>query len=479
MAVHHELYLQVVGDGSQAGSPLDTTSGHLSDKYFINFKLIQTLDFMIYQQILAAARSVSPFTFHSKVSHWGLTHWGLRRVDTMTTEPDPGLECKLLKNTILTRTDLDDADLQQVVLDWITVRLEHSTTGFHLLGPDMENLCLDIQIKRDASVLLRSKHEFSQILSDREVAEAQRTHLFVTKKIEDETWPLKLSKKNKPRLITGWKPRWIVWRLNLRSVRNNLRHLKLTSVFPCRNWLTWSRLRGMNLPQKPTWMRMLASWMNSLTCWMVRMYQCWNPRFYGFYSEETHFDSWRMWDPWTSTCWCNHGCVYRKFTKSWWIDCPTLVDPSSSQKVDLPPVLPENQLGDSAIFPPHSPSPLASEAEEKNVDEGRRRVLIVPPGHDVPIKQTMVNIFAPGSKETVAQKPQDVPTQEPKEPGSETSQAPVMSCILVILKGCVLHQVRRTLSNIFHILRMVQQSRLWCHFVRLHWTRWGSIFWVK
>ena len=343
----------------------------------------------------------------------------------MTTEPDPGLECKLLKNTILTRTDLDDADLQQVVLDWITVRLEHSTTGFHLLGPDMENLCLDIQIKRDASVLLRSKHEFSQILSDREVAEAQRTHLFVTKKIEDENLTPEV-KQEKQTKVDNWLKTKVD---SLKAEPSKCQEQFASSEIDLR--LSLQKLVDMikaegnesapktNLDEDAGFMDELTHLLNGSDVPMVEtqdsmdsilkkrtliLGECGTP-------EHPPVDA-------------TMGVSTESSPNPDGLIAPTLVDPSSSQKVDLPPVLPENQLGDSAIFPPHSPSPLASEAEEKNVDEGRRRVLIVPPGHDVPIKQTMVNIFAPGSKETVAQKPQDVPTQEPKEPGSETSQAP-------------------------------------------------------
>ena len=344
----------------------------------------------------------------------------------MTTEPDPGLECKMLKNTIMTRTDLDDADLQQVVLDWITVRVEHNTTGFHLLGPDMENVCLDIQVKRDASVLLRSKHEFSQILTDREVAEAHRTHLFVTKKIEDENLTPEVQQEKQTKVDNWLKNKVDSLKAQPLKCQEQFASSEIDLRLSLQKLVDMIKAEGNESAPKTNLLEDDASFMDELTHLL-------NGPDVPMVESQDSIDSilkkrtlvlGECGTPEHPPVDATMGVSTESPPNPDGSIAPTVVDPSSSPKVDLPPVLPENQLGDSAIFPPHSPSPLASEAEEKNV-EGKRRVVIVPPGHDVPIKQTMVNIFAPRSKETVAQKPQDVPTQdESKETGSEQSQAP-------------------------------------------------------
>ena len=59
-------------------------------------------------------------------------------------------------------------------------------------------------------------------------------------------------------------------------------------------------------------------------------------------------------------------------------------------------ILPDNQMGDPTIFPPAVDDTLPMDTSMESVTGGAPSIrrLIVPPGHDVPIKQTMVDIFA-------------------------------------------------------------------------------------
>ena len=102
-----------------------------------------------------------------------------------------------------------------------------------------------------------------------------------------------------------------------------------------------------------------------------------------------------------------------------YIPSPPCQAPDEAQAevpVETPPMmLPDNQLGDESLFP-STGNDTAVESPKESVTPKPKQVvkrLIVPDGHDKPIKQTKVNIFAP----SVAKQPAPGEDVKPTEVG--------------------------------------------------------------
>ena len=319
----------------------------------------------------------------------------------MTTEPDAELECSLLKKTIKTRTDLDEDGLQQLVLDWIIARLEHEKTGFHFLGPGNESLCLEIQIQRDTNVMLRSKHEFAQILADKEIAEVQRTHFFVQKRIDDENLTPEV-RQEKLTKVDKW-------------LQNKIEGYKLETV------RCWDDVQASGWELRQSLEKLIKAIRAEENEPVPKTHLIDDPDFQKELNDLLNNQE-VVEEPRDDSILTKRTLILGEETAT----PDELMEqlPESSQNIsgldgvgDLPPILPDNQLGDSSIVSPSPATPVASAAVEEKSDPKNKRVLIVPPGHDVPIKQTKVNIFA-----TAKGPLPDVPTVPESEEGNPVSE---------------------------------------------------------
>ena len=339
-------------------------------------------------------------------------------MDTMTTEPDLELECALLKKAVMTRTDLDEDGLQQLVLDWIIARLEHDKTGFHFLGPAMESLCLEIQIQRDTNVMLRSKHEFAQILSDKEIGEVQRTHSFVQKRIDDENLTPEV-RQEKLTKVDQW-------------LKNKIEGYKLVPV------RCWDDVQASGWELRQSLQKLIQAIRDDEKGPVPEPKLFDDPDFQQELNELLKVQDVVMEEPQIDTLLTKRTLILGEETATpdekmeqcpessqdnTGLDAPanTTVVPTEvvPQTTHLPPILPDNQLGDSTIVSP-TPSdsiPLASGEVEERSDQKNKRVLIVPPGHDVPIKQKMVDIFA-----VAAKGPSPVPEVNESKEGDESKE---------------------------------------------------------
>lgn len=99
----------------------------------------------------------------------------LRSLDTMTTIPDAGLECDLLKKMIK-EFQGDDMVLKQQIGDWITKRLFFPDPGFGHLGPELEKLCNEAHLLSDILVATKTEMDLALKQLPPKIQDAERTY---------------------------------------------------------------------------------------------------------------------------------------------------------------------------------------------------------------------------------------------------------------------------------------------------------------
>ena len=154
----------------------------------------------------------------------------MRRIDTMTTEPDIGLECSLFKQMIIAGNSSESV-LEQRVLEWVETRLNFSDPGFHLLGPKLDAICDEIVLRRDEYNLVRTQYEHALKLQPGKIVEVEQVHASILKNQSGEN--LEEKKKN---LMNGWLARWTPSKLKLRCWGTNILKVKGLLWTKSGNW---------------------------------------------------------------------------------------------------------------------------------------------------------------------------------------------------------------------------------------------------
>lgn len=285
----------------------------------------------------------------------------MRRSDTMTTEPDIWLECSLFKQMIIAG-NLSESVLEQRVLEWVETRLNFSDPGFHLLGPKLDAICDEIVLRRDEYNLVRTQYERALKLQPGKIVEVEQVHASILKNQSGENLEEKKIKLDE----------WLAGKVDtIKTETKMLRNKHIESEGPLMNKVRElmhqvRKPEGVHDTDLPSTEQQADDMVDEVTKLLESM----------------------------NTAVTAQDSILTKRTLELGESGTPEREESHKDAAMIGPtiehMLPENQLGDPTIFPPAaSPDSVASAPEPE-----RKKVLIVPPNCDVPIKQTMVNIFA-------------------------------------------------------------------------------------
>ncbi len=288
----------------------------------------------------------------------------------MTTIADPGLECDLLLKLIKT-SDQSTGDLIQSVYDWVGKRLMCPDPGFGNLGPVLEKFCNRLHLAHDEQQVVQTKVDISLKMLPAQIQEVERIYNIMRDRhghvATDDTTIEKITK------LVEWKDARInALKSSSQELQNDLNCLMSSTKSTIMEMIEYVRSGGDAVVVVEDSQVVESSLDPVLLAEVEKMFGD---------TPAAPTDVLRL---------------------------PTLVlgeDPEPSKGLgevaagagggeDVPTpmeLLPDNQMGDPTIFPP---VPMDTpESSETVVEPPSIKRLIVPPGHDVPIKQTMVDIF--------------------------------------------------------------------------------------
>lgn len=106
----------------------------------------------------------------------------------MTTIPDPGLECDLLKKMIK-EFQGDDMNLKQQVGDWIAKRLNFPDPGFGHLGAELEKMCNEAHLVTDLLVAAQTEMDLALKQLPSKVQDAEQTYNRMLERLNTDKLP--------------------------------------------------------------------------------------------------------------------------------------------------------------------------------------------------------------------------------------------------------------------------------------------------
>lgn len=293
----------------------------------------------------------------------------------MTTVADPELECDLLKKLIKT-SDKSMGDLVQAVYDWVGKRLMCPDPGFGHLGSVLEKFCNQLHLAYDQQQALQTKVDITLKMLPDQIQEVERIYNIMRDRHADRTDATTLEKISK---LVEWK-----------DARINA----LTST----SHQVQNELNSLTSSTKSTIMKMIEhirSGGDDVVVVEDSQCEALDPT---LLAEVENMFKDPLPDP---------SDILRQPTLMLGEPSPeTSKEPSMEIESGVTgggkdggtpmQILPDNQLGDPTLFPPAVDDTLPMDTSSEKVTGGAPAIrrLIVPPGHDVPIKQTMVDIFA-------------------------------------------------------------------------------------
>ena len=289
----------------------------------------------------------------------------------MTTEPDVTLECNLFKQLIIAG-GLLEPDLEQKVLEWIELRLNCPDPGFHMLGPKLEAMCQDVQLYRDEYTLLLTQYEVALKQQPAKIVELEQVWSSILKKQSDGKMTPEMFEEKKKKL-----DEWLQVKVN--TIKSDTQMLR--DKLPEREAALLTKVQALIAQvRKPEdevddTTGPADELVTELTSLLEKM----------------------------DTTVVSDSILTKRTLELGESATPEKNEEQPTIGPTIEQLLPDNQLGDPSIASPAvSPEPVASAPEQPE----RKKVLIVPPGCEVPIKQAMVDIFA---------KSRDGPPEPPKD----------------------------------------------------------------
>ncbi len=278
---------------------------------------------------------------------------GLRHMDTLTTEPDPALGCSLQLEAIKTSQESVEK-IADELSSWIQKRLLFPDPGFHHLGTTIENLCNNVWILLNQKKVSEAKYELYMTDLPGKIKELERILEIMLQRTHDMPQEEASLKKSK---LESW------FNENNNSLNDEVKVLQSDTLALDKEidmvlFKMVSHIRaGDEHSQDPD------------DALMTEVEKILGPTDHDVPPPEL-------------------------------LTAKTLIlGEQSLESGDGGKLLPDNQEGDSQVMQhlddsmgvPNQPSEAGLNSNEKTPLVTR---LIVPPGCDVPIKQTMVDIFS-------------------------------------------------------------------------------------
>ncbi len=284
----------------------------------------------------------------------------------MTTIPDPGLECDLLKKLINT-SDQSTEDLIQSVYDWLGKRLQYPDPGFGHLGPVIENFCNHLHLSQDQHQALQTKLDLSMKMLPGNIQEVERIYKIMLSRHADSNDPDRAQKEAK---LVEWKDS----RINgLKSACEDAQHEVNTLTTDIRDTIKEMIEHVRSHSDDTVQIEDDENVDPALLAEVENMFR------------DTPTD----WDKLARLPTLQLGETVPEPSMELG---EAAVGTGGGQDIPMPEILPDNQEGDPSLFPRDDTQPVDSGAPPAEPSTIKR--LIVPPGCEVPIKQSMVDIFA-------------------------------------------------------------------------------------
>ena len=294
----------------------------------------------------------------------------------MTTIADPELECDLLKKLIKT-SDKSTGDLVQAVYDWVGKRLMCPDPGFGHLGPVLEKFCNQLHLAYDEQQALQTKVDITLKMLPDQIQEVERIYNIMRERHADRTDATTLEKNSK---LVEWKDARInALKSTCHQVQNELNSLTSSTKSTIMEMIDHVRSGGDDVVV-----------VDDSQCEVL------DP---ALLAEVENMFKDPLPDPSAilrqPTLMLGEPSVETSKELSMEIESEVAGGGNDGEAPTME-ILPDNQMGDPTLFPPAVDDTLPMDTSMENVTGGASSIrrLIVPPGHDVPIKQTMVDIFA-------------------------------------------------------------------------------------
>lgn len=276
---------------------------------------------------------------------------GLRHMDTLTTEPDLGLECSLMLEAIKNSQESVEK-LADDMSGWIQKRILFPDPGFHHLGTTIENYCNTVWVLLNQRKVQFTKCELYETDLPGKIGELERIHEIMQKRTLDMPEEEASVKKSKLESWFNEKRDALNDQVNMLQSETLSLDKEIDSVLlKCVSHIRAGDDHQSQAPDDELMMEV--------------------EKFFGASTTPSAADPQKL------------------------VTAPTLLLGEQSVEERL---LPDNQEGDSQVMQSHEASMDVSQLEQPKdgAMDGKQpsvKRLIVPPGCDIPIKQTMVDIF--------------------------------------------------------------------------------------